>query len=72
MECNVRELKEKILRGFFIERFKRKPEEDPSYFGEWKERFFDRPPPEVFMDSESRMAYIKVLTEAIEKCCGRD
>lgn len=68
MICEATE--EQIVRDFFRQRFKREPESDRAYFEEWRERFFVRPPPEDFMDTESRLAYIKVLRDALKRKCG--
>jgi hypothetical protein len=42
-----------LFRQFFITRFERKPEHDPSYFQTWVERL-SKPNPEGYMDSKSK------------------
>lgn len=42
-----------LFRQFFITRFERQPEQDPSYFRTWVERL-SKPNPEGYMDSKSK------------------
>lgn len=51
-----------LVREFFIRRFKRKPEHDPSYFEEWVERFRGGRP-EQYMDRQSREVYQQLISE---------
>ena len=50
-------------RKFFEKRFKRKPESDPIYYLEWRDRFrrYRGLPPTSYMDSESKATFKKLL-----------
>jgi hypothetical protein len=59
----------KLLREWFIKRFRKTPEQDKSYFNEWVERF-DTGSPYRYMDFESRRAYLDVLKERMDAYGG--
>lgn len=60
---------ENLLRIWFKRRFGKTPEQDRSYFSEWRERF-EKGSPYIYMDFESRRSYLKVLQERIDAFGG--
>jgi len=50
----------KLLETFFILRFKRHPEHDPTYFDEWRGRFATGHP-EGYMDSDTLAVFNSLL-----------